>query len=392
MNIFIFTLEFPPFVGGAGYYNYNLAFGLSRIGHKVVVFTCDYPERNEVVEVDNKLSRENIEVVRGKILQRSKIWLLQSMFCLYKYLKNKKKIYDFILVTDYRAQLVYSLVYKFVKNKFAITVYGTEIDLHFKKTSLKRILIRPLVYEFFSRAEKIIAVSNFTRDRVCKYEPKWLKKLKVVYCGIDVSEFSGSEIESVINIREKVGLPINSKIIVSISRIIKEKGQDMLIRSLPLIIKKVPNVKLVIIGDGPYIENLHSLDKELNVSDYIIFTGKLPRGDIAYWLKSSDIFALISREGSRIEGFGLVYLEANACGKAVIAGRTGGVPEAVEDGVSGLLVSPTDVNEISSKIIKLLTDDALRLKLEKQSYNRVCKEFTNTIMAKNTIEALFKNG
>lgn len=388
MNILIFTLEFPPFAGGVGYYNYNLALGLVKLGHKVTVFTSNYPKDEEVLAVDRELILKGVKVIRINLSSKPKIWVLQSMYYLCKFLREKNKEYNYIMVTEYRAQIAYSMIQKLIKKSFSITIHGTEVDLYFGKHSLKRFLIRPIIYKFFDNANLIIAGSKFTAELIRRHKVEWSNKVKVVHYGIDVSEFNKIVDEEKINIREKIGLDANCKIIVSISRIIKEKGQDMLIRSLPLIIKKVPNVKLVIIGDGPYIENLHSLDKELNVSDYIIFTGKLPRGDIAYWLKSSDIFALISREGSRIEGFGLVYLEANACGKAVIAGRTGGVPEAVEDGVSGLLVSPTDVNEISSKIIKLLTDDALRLKLEKQGYRRVCKEFTNPIMAKNTIEVL----
>lgn len=392
MNILIFTLEFPPFAGGAGYYNYNLALGFSEVGHKVTVFTCEYPELDEVRKINQNLRNNNVKVVRNKVSSKPKIWFLQSCFYLYRYLRSNKEKYDIVLVTEYRAQLVYSLISKIIRKKYAITVHGSEVDLHFGNKSFIRFLIKLVVNRFFSNSYRIITGSLFTKKLIYEYNRGWLDRVKVVHYGVNMSEFVGVRHEREEKIRKKLGLSIDDKIIVSVSRIIKEKGHDMLIRSLPIIIKSIPSVKLVIVGDGPYMKNLQNLAERLNISSHIVFTGKLPRKDIPYWLKSSDVFVLLSRDGDRVEGFGLVYLEANACGKAVIAGRTGGVPEAVEDGVSGLLVSPTDVNEISSKIIKLLTDDALRLKLEKQSYNRVCKEFTNTIMAKNTIEALFKNG
>ncbi|MBA7485727.1 GDP-mannose-dependent alpha-(1-6)-phosphatidylinositol monomannoside mannosyltransferase [subsurface metagenome] len=388
MNIFIFSLEFPPFAGGAGYYNYNLALGLAKIGHNVTVFTCSYPEKDEVLLVDEKLESKGIKIIRIKLPQKLKIWLFQAICDLYKYLRKSYTKYDFILVIEYRAQLVYSFIFWLIKKKFAVTVHGTEVNTHFYNSDVKHILLKRLIHKCFDKACKIIAVSNSTANLIHRYNPEWSNKLRTVLHGIEISDFGKMNDSEKIKVRKELGFSPKDKIIVSISRIIKEKGQDMLIRSLPLIIKKVPNVKLVIIGDGPYIENLRNLVEGLYVSGHVIFTGKLHRKDLAYWLKSSDIFALISREGKRIEGFGLVYLEANACGKAVIAGRTGGVPEAVEDGVSGLLVSPADINDISSKIIKLLTDDRMREELGKKGYERVIKYFTNIVMANRTVNAL----
>jgi glycosyltransferase involved in cell wall biosynthesis len=107
-------------------------------------------------------------------------------------------------------------------------------------------------------------------------------------------------------------------------------------------------------------------------------------------LQIADLFVLVSRPSIK-ESFGLVYLEANACGKAVVAGSTGGVHEAVEDGVSGILVNPTNIKDISGEIIRLLNNDNLRSTLEEKGYRRLKKKFSNTIMAQNTITSLLSN-
>ena len=151
----------------------------------------------------------------------------------------------------------------------------------------------------------------------------------------------------------------------------------MVIRSLPILMERVPDFIYLIVGDGPYRGVLEGVAKELGVSDRVIFTGKVPDEDIPDIHALSDVFVMPSREHleeDSVEGFGMVFLEANACNKPVIGGRAGGVPEAIEEGVTGLLVDPHSPKEIAEALALLLTDHDFAHRLGTQGRSRVIRE------------------
>jgi phosphatidylinositol alpha-1,6-mannosyltransferase len=128
---------------------------------------------------------------------------------------------------------------------------------------------------------------------------------------------------------------------------------------MPEILKSVPDAHILMVGQGPYLSHLKKLVEELNVVDHVSFIGRIQYAQLPQYICAGDIFAMPSRSrffGLEVEGLGIVYLEASACGLPVIAGSSGGAPDAVLEGVTGIVVDGENNNEIAAAAIKLLND------------------------------------
>ena len=144
------------------------------------------------------------------------------------------------------------------------------------------------------------------------------------------------------------------------------KGHDVLIRALALVRAEVPDVELVVVGDGPLRGELERLAETAGVAGAVRFLGTVSDDERDRWLRRADVFAMPSRlpaDGLAGEGFGIVYLEAAAYGKPVVAGNVAGALDAVADGVSGLLVDPTDPQAVANALTSLLLDRELAARL-----------------------------
>jgi phosphatidylinositol alpha-1,6-mannosyltransferase len=151
------------------------------------------------------------------------------------------------------------------------------------------------------------------------------------------------------------------------------KGHDVLIRALALMRAEVPDVELVVIGDGPFRGKLESLADAAGVSDVVRFLGTVTDEERDRWLRRADVFAMPSRrpaDGRAGEGFGIVYLEAAAYGKPVVAGNVAGALDAVADGETGLLVDPTDARALADALTRLLGDRELALRMGRAGAER----------------------
>jgi len=169
-------------------------------------------------------------------------------------------------------------------------------------------------------------------------------------------------------VRASLGLTQEVPVVVCAARLVERKGQDMLIEAWPRVLREVPDARLVIVGDGPYRAKLEKLAVQRGVCDVVTFAGSVPWEQMPGYMDAADVFAMPARsrlmglepEGLGIvflaEGLGIVFLEAAACEKPVVVGRSGGAPEATDDGVTGHVVDPTDPAEIARRVVELLTD------------------------------------
>jgi phosphatidylinositol alpha-1,6-mannosyltransferase len=140
---------------------------------------------------------------------------------------------------------------------------------------------------------------------------------------------------------------------------VHRKGQDILIQSLPAILEKHPTAHILMVGEGPYRKDLTKMVLKLKLSGAVTFIGRIQYKDLPRYICAGDIFAMPSRSrlaGLEVEGLGIVYLEASSCALPVIAGRSGGAPDAVDEGVTGFSVDGTSPTEVSQAIIKLFDD------------------------------------
>jgi phosphatidylinositol alpha-1,6-mannosyltransferase len=167
------------------------------------------------------------------------------------------------------------------------------------------------------------------------------------------------------------------KIILTVGRLVERKGHSYVIHALPDVLEKFPSVSYQIVGKGNMEHKLENLVREKGLEKYVEFYGEVD--NLTRFYRNCDIFVMPSRfvkETGDVEGFGLVFLEANYFSKPVIAGRSGGISDAVIDGETGFLVDPENSQEIADTIIKLLDNPELARKLGEQGRKRVVEEFT----------------
>lgn len=214
---------------------------------------------------------------------------------------------------------------------------------------------------------KIIAVSEETRRNLIYYEKIKESKLKVVTNGVGRLEVN---VANVLKIKEELGIKANSLVIGTAVRLEKQKGLIHLIKAVPSILEKYPDITVVIAGRGSQREFLIDEVKKAGLLQTVKFIG--PRLDIADFLGMLDIYVL----PSEWEGLPMSLLEAMCCKRAIVASRVGGIPGAITDGVHGILVSPGSHEELSSQICRLIKDELLREKLGEAAKSRFEEKFT----------------
>ena len=207
-----------------------------------------------------------------------------------------------------------------------------------------------------STVDVLTYLGEFTRKAISKaLSAKAQSAMVKIAPGIDVEHFIPSDASS---LRASLGLA-DKKVIVSVGRLVHRKGQDHLIEAMPEILKNVPRAHLLLVGEGPYREYLQNLVHQLKLESSVTFIGRIQYQDLPMYICVGDIFAMPSRSrlmGLEVEGLGIVYLEASSCGLPVLAGDSGGAPDAVIQNETGLVVSGTDNKEIASAAVALLTN------------------------------------
>lgn len=270
----------------------------------------------------------------------------------------------------------YSTVAALVRNRYPtlLTAHGSEsIQARF---NMKRgiAFIRNKVITLQNERYVLSKVPNII---VCSPQMKELvrnmthSKIHVIPNGIDF--------EDILNIQPHKSIEHPS--ILYVGGLTKIKGIDILLNAVPLIIKKIPNLHIYIAGSGPEGGNLKGLVKELNIEENVKFLGFISEEEKFSYYKSVDVCAF----PSKYEPFGIVLLEAMACGKPVVASNVGGIPFVVEDGKTGLLFESGNVEELAEKIIMLLRDEELREKMGEAGRERA-KEFTWDKIAEQTVD------
>ncbi|MGA3563974.1 glycosyltransferase family 4 protein [Melissospora conviva] len=174
--------------------------------------------------------------------------------------------------------------------------------------------------------------------------------------GVDVDQYHPGVDGQ--HIRARLGLA-DRPVVVCVSRLVPRKGQDMLIRALPEIRRRVPGAVLLLVGGGPYRATLQKLARQAGVERDVVFTGSVPAEELPAHYAAGDVYAMPCRTRNRgldVEGLGIVYLEASAIGLPVIAGDSGGAPDAVREGETGHVVSGRDLAQLTDRIVGLLDD------------------------------------
>jgi phosphatidylinositol alpha-1,6-mannosyltransferase len=204
-----------------------------------------------------------------------------------------------------------------------------------------------------------------------------LTRLEQLTFGIDTETFHpGVDGTPVRERHGLVGLPV----IVCVSRLVPRKGQDMLIAALPHVREQVGrDVRLLVVGQGPYEARLRALARAHGVEREVVFTGGVPEHELAAHFAAGDVFAMpcrTRRRGLDVEGLGAVFLEAAACGLPVIAGDSGGAPDTVLHDRSGWVVDGRDLGELTYRLAQVLADPQLARRFGEASREWALSEWT----------------
>jgi phosphatidylinositol alpha-1,6-mannosyltransferase len=218
-------------------------------------------------------------------------------------------------------------------------------------------ILKQILQKIIKDIDKLGYLGAFTKNEISKATTE-VNKLVQIAPGIDTNYFQPKKPNPALIARYQLE---GRRVIVCVARLVHRKGQDQLIKALPSILEKFPDAILLIVGQGPIEQMLRNSARQLGVTHKVIFTGRVPHGDLADYICLGEVFAMPVRSrffGIEVEGLGIAYLEASACGLPVVVGNSGGATDAVIDQVTGLLVDGTNVNEITDAICRLLADPA----------------------------------
>ncbi len=205
-------------------------------------------------------------------------------------------------------------------------------------------------------AAEVTAASAFTAGEL-RRASGLSRDVRVVHVPVDVERFRRAADPA--RVRARLGLPAGARIVLSVGELKERKGFDILIRALPEVVAREPDACLVIAGGGGS-RDLAAMARDLGMASRVHFPGAVSGDDLVGLFQACEVFALLPRnDRHHFEGFGIVYLEAGACGKPVVGARTGGVPDAVRDGETGILVDEGDHDTAAAAIVSILRDPGL---------------------------------
>lgn len=344
LKIFQVTPYYPPHVGGVESFVQLLSEGLASRGHEVTVFASSNSHAQSVRKVNG------VKIISLKTV--SKVYNVPIVPSLFSRLLHEGTP-DVIHAHQYP-------VFMSDVSAAAAIVKNIPMLLHVHLVPDSKSALSGWINNFYystmglftlKSADGVVVPSFAYKSKIEKMRVN-PEKIQVVPIGIDFERFQiKTDKES---FKERYHCQ-GSKVILSVSRLNYQKGLQYLIRAMPAVLKKVPNAKLMIVGEGEEFSYLNDLSKSLGISQSVIFTGVLSHEEIPVAYSSSDVFVL----PSLFENTPLTLIEAQASGKPVISTRVGGVPEVLVDGETGFLVEPRNVKQLEVRIVDLLSDNNL---------------------------------
>jgi phosphatidylinositol alpha-1,6-mannosyltransferase len=226
------------------------------------------------------------------------------------------------------------------------------------------------------RADHILANSDFTRDTLISLIGVRPERIVMTYPTVDVERLRpGLPFD---DLRAGIGLAVGQRLVLSVGRLQRRKGFDQVVRALPGLVARGIDVHYAIVGIGDDKDYLLGLARERGMSDRLHLLGPVEPADLPRWYNACDLFAMPNRDiNGDTEGFGLVFMEANACAKPVIAGRAGGTGSAVLDGFNGLRVDGEDVAAVEAGIAHMLCNPAEARRMGQAGRDRTASRFTS---------------
>ncbi len=374
MKVLIVSEDFYPTSGGIAQWAFGVAVVLKHKGYDVSILS----RKNILNQFDNQSYKFNIIKFPTWQWKNLKLLYIYSVL-LFTIFKNRD---DVIITTTWELANI-SRKFKLKKQKLVTVYHGLEVT---KKLSSYRL---SNLKKAFLNSELNIAVSRFTNDSLISIVNS-THNLKIINNGVDVNRFKPTKPNP--DLIKKYNLQ-NKRVILTLSRVIERKGHDVVIKALPKVLKNFPDVVYLIAGvyHQKCFEKLKKIIDELNLSKYVIFTGKLNQEELSDYYNLCEFYIMVSKSSKtsgNSEGFGITYLEANACQKAVIGSKTDGIVDAIDYGLNGILVPPDDIEQTAEAICKFLANRKYVQELGENGLKRVKEKFTWEKITEQIIENL----
>lgn len=372
MQLLLVSQDFPPDVGGIQTYTYELAVRFESMFEK---FSLIAPAHKQDHTIDKAL---NFKVHR---IKGTNSMLPFSMSFVYKKIAKEGR-FDVSFHSQW--QTIASAV-QARKNgyprKIIVAAHARELLFNPYGSGKAGAWYERRRNKLLKQVDYFFPVSRYTAG-ILQRKGVSADKMTVFNNGTDPNFFFQKDVEQ---LKQKLGLK-NKKILLTTTRLVKRKGVDRVIKALGKVVEKHPDLIYLIVGDGPEKENLRRLASRHQMENHIHFRGKVPYNELNDYYNLCDIFVMPSRTiEPDVEGFGIVFLEAGACSKPVIGTYSGGIPDAVINGETGLLVDEADINQLSDAIIRILDDKDLAVRLGEGGRKRVLKEANWDVIAQKMV-------
>ncbi len=340
MRVLVVTNDLPPRVGGIQYYVEQLALGLHRAGDDVTLYGSSYDG-----------DQEWDAAAPFRVVREPTSTLLPTPRTLRHTLRLVEHLDADVVV--FGAAFPLGLMGPTILARTGVPYVGFTHGLEVSSARLP--LGRQLLRRIGRDAAAITFVSHWC-DRELRPRFGDGPRYELLPPAVDPEVFHPGVDGTAV--RERHGLG-DDPVVVCVSRVVERKGQDQLVRGLPALREKVPGARLLVVGGGPFLGPLARLVEEVGVAEHVTLTGEVPDAELPAHFAAGDVFAMPCRErmgGLEVEAFGIVFIQAQAVGRPVVAGRTGGVPDALDEGATGLLVDGNDTGAIVDAVASLLGD------------------------------------
>ena len=363
--IVFLTGHFAPIAGGIAQIAYSLARRLGEHGWEVEVLAT-----RKALGPPNMYDSEPFAVKKMRGHDWRRYEYLYSCYYLLPYGLRQRKI-TVVAMTWGLASGALALSRRFGW-RVIIWCHGLEVVRPMSPRRERR------CRDVLHRAHRVVAVSRFTAEAVRTRFGLPDDKVLVLSPGVDPERFHPSD--GVESLRRSLGLD-GKQVILTLARLIARKGHVAVVNALPIVLAERPDVVYLIGGKGRgYVEDeIRRRAKELGVSDAVRLVGFIPDEELSAYYSLSDIYIMLSEHfvaDGDVEGYGITFLEAGACAKPVIGGKSGGVPEAVVDGETGYIVDPQNPDEVAERILTLLNDPEKARAMGERGRERVLRERT----------------
>jgi len=360
----VLAQDFPPVPGGVSVYTENLYKNWS--GRAVIIAPDLHEPVREQFPANILVKRVPMDVTRGSL----KAYLARQITLYRAGLSVIKKEKVHVVHCSHMASgLAALMINKLHSVPYILYTYGSEI------TGQPGIVRHTLAKSILNNALRVITISQFTKRAIVRYGID-SEKIRLLV-GVEVNRFS--RVGNPEATRKKYSIA-GSPVILTVARLTEHKGIDTVIKALPNMLTRYPDMLYLVVGEGPYRSTLEGMSRELGVEKHVRLLGNIPhelQDETEAFYSLCDLFLMISRNINDIEaeGFGLVFLEAGLSRKAVIGGNSGGIGDAVIDGVTGMLVEPGDPGQISECVLSLLENPNVMKRMGENGYKRAVSSF-----------------